>query len=116
MPPRCLQGRISITSAIAGKVLKRLGSIGKPEADNSDFLTGREKEVLILMAAGLKNKQIANKLFVSVRTVEAHMGNIYSKLGVNSRTEAILAAMKKGWISLNELNQASNSLNKNSIQ
>ncbi|RYD03655.1 hypothetical protein N752_18070 [Desulforamulus aquiferis] len=68
------------------------------------------------MAAGLKNKQIANKLFVSVRTVEAHMGNIYSKLGVNSRTEAILAAMKKGWISLNELNQASNSLNKNSIQ
>ena len=99
------RGESVLHPTIAGKLLRRLGSIGKQEPENPDFLTDREKEVLILAAAGLKNKQIAKKLFVSVRTIEAHMSNVYSKLGVTSRTEAMLAAMKKGWINLNELNR-----------
>ncbi len=53
-------------------------------------LTEREREVLQLLAQGLSNKAIAQKLYVSVRTVEGHLANLYGKLQVKSRTEAAL--------------------------
>lgn len=55
-------------------------------------LTDREREVLQLLAQGLSNKEIAQKLYVSVRTVEGHLANIYGKLQVKSRIEAVLWA------------------------
>lgn len=55
-------------------------------------LTDREQEVLRLLAQGLSNKDIAQKLYLSVRTVEGHLGNSYGKLQVKSRTEAALWA------------------------
>jgi ATP/maltotriose-dependent transcriptional regulator MalT len=61
-----------------------------------DPLTEREMEILSLIATGLKNKEIAATLFVSVNTVHYHTKNLYSKLGVNSRTQAITRA--KSWI------------------
>lgn len=61
-------------------------------------LTPREYEVLALLAHGLPNKQIAHQLGVSARTVNFHLDNLYSKLGVNSRTEAVLAALRQGLI------------------
>ncbi|MBI3361461.1 MAG: response regulator transcription factor [Chloroflexi bacterium] len=57
----------------------------------------RELEVLRLVAAGATNKQIAQQLYLSVRTVEGHLARLYAKLGVNSRTEAALAAIRCGW-------------------
>ena len=57
-----------------------------------DPLTNRELEILSLIATGLKNKEIAATLFVSVNTVHYHTKNLYSKLGVNSRTQAITRA------------------------
>ena len=57
-----------------------------------DPLTKREMEILSLIATGLKNKEIAATLFVSVNTVHYHTKNLYSKLGVNSRTQAITRA------------------------
>jgi DNA-binding NarL/FixJ family response regulator len=56
-------------------------------------LTEREQEVLSFLAQGYTNKDIAQALFLSVRTVEAHLRNIFGKLGVTSRTEAALWAV-----------------------
>jgi DNA-binding NarL/FixJ family response regulator len=57
-------------------------------------LTEREGEILHLLAQGLSNKGIATQLYLSVRTVEGHLANIYARLGVHSRTEAMLLAAK----------------------
>jgi DNA-binding NarL/FixJ family response regulator len=57
-------------------------------------LSAREREVLGLLAAGLANKEIARRLSISLRTVEGHLGNVFGKLGVGSRTEAVLYALE----------------------
>ncbi len=59
-----------------------------------DSLTNRELEILELLAQGLCNKAIAARLYLSIRTVEGHLANIYSRLGVHSRTEAMMIAVK----------------------
>lgn len=58
-------------------------------------LTEREVEILKTMSLGLKNREIADKLFISEKTVKTHINRIFKKLGVNNRTKAILAAMEK---------------------
>ncbi len=62
-------------------------------------LTPREIETFQLLAQGLTNKEIATALDLSARTVNFHLDNIYSKLGVNSRTEAVIYALRHGWVS-----------------
>lgn len=61
-------------------------------------LTSREKEILALVAKGLSNKDISEKLFVSELTVKTHLKNIFKKLNVSSRTQAILVAINHGLI------------------
>ena len=73
---------------------------GEPAAE---ILSERELEVLKLAAKGLSNRDIAEQLFLSIRTVQAHLGNIFSKLDVGSRTEAILFGLKKGWFTVEDL-------------
>ena len=60
-------------------------------------LTPREMDVIQLLAEGLSNKEIARLLFISPRTVNFHLDNIYSKLGVSSRTEAAIYALRHSW-------------------
>ncbi|WKZ44764.1 MAG: response regulator transcription factor [Anaerolineales bacterium] len=66
------------------------------ESQNSylESLSNREREILDLLSQGLSNKTIASQLYLSVRTVEGHLANIYLRLGVHSRTEAMLIAVK----------------------
>jgi DNA-binding NarL/FixJ family response regulator len=59
-------------------------------------LTAREREVLVLVAQGLSNRQIAGSLVVSERTARTHVSNILGKLGVASRTQAALLAVREG--------------------
>jgi DNA-binding NarL/FixJ family response regulator len=89
---------------IARKVMQRFRNPTRGgEAQGTDLLTEREMEVLKPAARGKSNKEIAEELVLSVRTVEAHLGNIFNKLGVGSRTEAIIHALKKGWVELEQV-------------
>lgn len=63
-----------------------------------DTLTQRELDVLAHLTYGHTNREIAHKLFISERTVQTHLSNIFHKIQVTSRTEAVLAAVHQGWI------------------
>ena len=65
--------------------------------------TERELEVLRLAAAGLGNKEIARDLDLSLPTVKAHLVNVFNKMGVGSRTEAVLHALRRGWIHIEDV-------------
>lgn len=71
-----------------------------------DHLTVRELEVLKLAARGMTNREIANHLSISMRTVQVHLSNVFGKLGVGSRTEAVLWGLRKGWLTLDDAKDA----------
>ena len=68
-------------------------------------LSARGGDVLRLAARGLSNRQIASELTLSPRTVQAHMGNIFGKLQVASRTEAVMVGLRRRLISLQDLGE-----------
>jgi DNA-binding NarL/FixJ family response regulator len=70
----------------------------RPERGRKD-LSERETEVVVLIASGHRNKEIASKLFISEQTVKTHLSNIFQKLGVNDRLELALYAMRNGLVS-----------------
>lgn len=92
-------GQSVIDPAVAPRLIARLSG---PAAPQGDTLTERELEVLRLAARGQTNKQIGAALQISDRTVQNHLANIYAKLAVASRTEAVTAALQRGLISLAE--------------
>jgi NarL family two-component system response regulator LiaR len=71
----------------------------EPEA----ILSEREMEVLKLAAKGMSNKDLGEALGISIRTVEAHMRSIFNKLGVGSRSEAVVLGLRKGWFTLDDI-------------
>jgi len=98
-------GESPLDPAIARKVVLQL-SRGKSDSGGHTFepglsaLTAREQEVLQLLARGLSNRAIAEALYVSDRTVQAHLTSIFSKMAVSSRLEAVLAGIRRGWLVL----------------
>ena len=94
------RGESVLPPSVAGVVLRHLSGQDYPEEPQP--LTDRELEVLTLAARGLTNYDIAQRLYISVRTVEAHLTHIYNKLGVSSRTEAAVHALQRGLIQPDE--------------
>lgn len=90
---------------IARKLLRELSTEPPAQQESSevDPLTGREVEVLHLVALGMSNQEIAIKLVISEGTVRTHVSNILSKLHVASRTQATLYALREGLASLDEV-------------
>jgi NarL family two-component system response regulator LiaR len=77
-----------------------------PKMDR-DALTAKETEVLRFVSRGLSNKEIASRMRVSPRTVQAHLASVFSKLGVASRTEAVVSALKSGLLSRDDVGGSS---------
>ncbi len=100
------RGDSALDPAVARKVVQRLAS-GHPTPASEERvvegLTPRELEVLRLAARGLTNQAIGAELNISDRTVQGHLANVYAKLGVSTRTEAVLRAVKLGWLTLDEV-------------
>ena len=88
------RGEIFLPPSITKQVVASLAARGVPRERPIEPLTDREGEVLELLAQGLSNKDIAQKLYLSVRTVEGHLANVYGKLQVRSRMEAALWAVQ----------------------
>jgi Response regulator containing a CheY-like receiver domain and an HTH DNA-binding domain len=84
------------------EVEPRLLARVNPTASGADPITERERDVLRLAARGLTNKQIGAELGISDRTVQNHLANVYAKLGVASRTEAVTEALQRELIKLHD--------------
>ena len=95
-------GQVQLAPEATARLMREVRTPEGPEA-----LTERETEVLKLMARGRANKQIANDLFVGEKTVKAHVSSILAKLGVQSRTQAALHAVRAGLVSVDELGEES---------
>jgi DNA-binding NarL/FixJ family response regulator len=95
------RGEAVLQPTVAVRALRRAVSHRTPSFTTPP-LSGREMEVLHEAARGLPNKDIARRLNLSVRTIHTHLGNIFDKLGVGSRTEAVLLALRRGWIALDD--------------
>jgi NarL family two-component system response regulator LiaR len=96
------RGEPILDTAVAARVLRRMAGGAPPGTLPEATLSEREMEVLREAARGLPNKEIARRMGLSVRTVHTHLGNIFGKLQVGSRTEAVLQALRRGWVRLDE--------------
>lgn len=97
-----LDGGAPMSSSIAFKTLKLLRGQNPATQSTKDFqLTKREVEILENLVEGLTYQKIAEKLFISPKTVRKHIENIYQKLHVHSKVEAVQVAMKNRWFNMN---------------
>ena len=96
------EGKVQLAPEAAARLVREVRAPDSPEE-----LTERETEVLKLVAQGKANKHIASALFVEEKTVKAHVSSILSKLGVQSRTQAALHAVRTGLVSVDELGEES---------
>jgi DNA-binding NarL/FixJ family response regulator len=92
------RGELQLDPAVARRLMSSLRAA--PRHDSSEELTPRELEVLRLVGAGRANKEIAAELVISERTARTHVSNILSKLGLSSRTQAALWAVREGLVDI----------------
>ena len=94
-------GKYHLDPSVAGKVVQNLG--GGVSAEKSTIeLTEREQQILELMTQGLSNADIARTLFLSEGTVRNYTSHVFAKLGVNDRTQAVVAALRFGLVNLRD--------------
>lgn len=106
-PEELLQGIKAVAAGqsllpphIASKLMQVISHGGPARGEAADQLTERELEILRLMARGSANKEIAAALFISENTVKTHISNLFQKLDVRDRTEAVTKALSRGLIKI----------------
>lgn len=92
-----------LSQRVAGRLARK--AITPSQAAPAGPLTSREREVLRLLALGLSNDGIADRLYIAKRTVQNHVSNIYSKLDLDSRAEAVLYAIRHGIVDVSEVKE-----------
>ncbi len=105
------QGKICLPNVLCSKFFEYFQNFEKNEKLNAandeenllNYLTNREEEVLGLLTQGVTYKGVAKKLFISETTVKTHVNNIFQKLQVNDRTQAVLYAINKGFMNRNQI-------------
>ncbi len=99
------KGDVVLHPAVARKVMWRFQHTGGElaEKEASSLLAEVEVSILKMAAKGMSNSDIADKLHLATSAIESHLSTIFNKLGVGSRTEAIIQALKRGWITLEDL-------------
>ena len=83
------------------------GLIERLEEEPDEALSERETEILVLAARGHSNDQIAYELHLAPATVKRHLANVYQKIGVRSRSEAVRTALMEQWIGIGEITESS---------
>jgi len=93
------RGQTALHPEIARRVVERLTQKDKYVGEGMvEALTEREMEVLEAVAKGWSNKDVSEALNISPHTVQVHLSNVFAKLGVKTRTEAVLYAIRQGWV------------------
>jgi NarL family two-component system response regulator LiaR len=97
-------GESVLHPVVARKVIHRFAQPPSEDTQATALgqLTEREMQVLKLAAKGMTNQEIAQELVIGVRTVQVHLSNVFNKIGVGSRTEAVVHALREGWITLED--------------
>jgi DNA-binding NarL/FixJ family response regulator len=95
---RVSQGEVWLDQATVAGLLSAANKAGGEDAARIAALTKREREIILLIGEGLRNKQIAERLFVSETTVRHHLTSIFSKLGVSSRLDLVVYAYRHGLV------------------
>jgi len=110
-------GESVLDSMATRKLLERVVNLSKetPEDKSRGQLSPREIEILRLAARGMSNRDIAEKLELSMRTVKAHLSNIFNKMRCSSRTEAIVKGFREGYVTLDDVPQGIESIEKEKI-
>jgi DNA-binding NarL/FixJ family response regulator len=90
-----------ISQRVAGRLARK--AVSPAHSPETETITPREREVLRLLALGLRNDEIAEKLVISRRTVQNHVSTLYGKLGLQSRAEAVLFAIRHGIVEVSEV-------------
>ena len=108
-----MQGKIYLPSGLSSrffeyfqKSFKEENSTTQNQENLLQYLTQREEEVLELLTQGVTYKGVANQLFISETTVKTHVNNIFQKLQVNDRTQAVLYAINNGFMNRKKLKMA----------
>ena len=93
-------GEVLLAPSVTRRLVERFAAAGAPGGAHPglDELTAREREVLVLVARGLSNAEIAAALVVSMPTVKTHVGRVFAKLGLRDRTQAVIVAYEAGLV------------------
>lgn len=93
-------GETALSPQLAASMLDEVRKLDQPSSDDERVITRREEEVLQLIANGCSTPEVAEKLFISQKTVKNHLASIYQKLDARDRTQAVLQAVRMGIVHL----------------
>ncbi len=95
-----VSGETALSPQLAASMLDEVRRLDRPSSDEERIVTRREEEVLQLIADGCSTPEVAEKLYISQKTVKNHLASIYQKLDARDRTQAVLQAVRMGIVSL----------------